>query len=123
MEQVICFTYEDALARNQVRINEANTALDRFVSAHPESISDRHATFRMLRQNVKELQLERNELLEMQNEHRQPRKLMKVDRSASSHRQATQVPKEARTRQNQVTEASQRTNKVNCTKKPAFVNE
>lgn len=63
---IICFTYQDALKKNQRALNDALIALDRFVSGNPENLLDRDATFRGLRQQVKRLQLERNELLEQE---------------------------------------------------------
>ena len=63
---IICFTYKDALDQNQRALNESLIALDRFVSANPENVLDRDSTFRGLRQQVKRLQLERNELLEQE---------------------------------------------------------
>jgi len=61
---VICFTFQDALNKNQKELSDAVIALDRFMSANPESVSDRNPDFRYLRQQVKRLQLQRNELLE-----------------------------------------------------------
>lgn len=66
---VICLTWADALAKNQQELNEANVELDRFASANPENMLDRDPTFRMLRQRVKRLQLERNEIIEKSSSH------------------------------------------------------